>query len=411
MSRTLQFKRYANTTVASTTGANGELIIDLTNQTITVHNGSKVGGTRLATESYVANTINAFSAYANSDLLLTQAAFNKSNTASNTAISAFTKANSANILAQSAYGRANDSPNIFIGTNSFAVAPLGSLYFGSNTGIDIVGTTGSILYINSPQNLRTNGTPTFANVTTQNLKFSGGGSILGNVAQNQITLTSNAISDLSGFTAYGSSIAQIYANTFIQLVANTGGVVTSVWNFNTDGSITFPDNTIQRTSAEVGFAKANVANTTAEAGFSKANLANVLAQSAFTQANSANILAQAAFNTANNVSNGRTQSAQSTTYTLQSSDAGKYFYYTHSANVILYLPWTSNVSFANGTTIMIYSQNTAALANVTVTPNVNVSLFTAGNTLSGSHNVNPYGVATLTMVKANTWFMTGFGIN
>jgi hypothetical protein len=204
MSRTLQFKRYANTTVASTTGANGELIIDLTNQTITVHNGSKVGGTRLATESYVANTINAFSAYANSDLLLTQAAFNKSNTASNTAISAFTKANSANILAQSAYGRANDSPNIFVGTNSFAVAPLGSLYFGSNTGIDIVGTTGSILYINSPQNLRTNGTPTFANVTSNNFYT--------NTGINLFTFANAAYSQANG----SISIIQLKA-----LVANT----------------------------------------------------------------------------------------------------------------------------------------------------------------------------------------------
>jgi hypothetical protein len=53
MSRTLQFKRYANTVVANTTGANGELIIDSTNDTITVHDGVTQGGNRLATETYV----------------------------------------------------------------------------------------------------------------------------------------------------------------------------------------------------------------------------------------------------------------------------------------------------------------------------------------------------------------------
>jgi len=126
MSRTLQFKRYANTIVATTTGANGELIIDLTNQTITVHNGTKVGGTRLATETYVANTINAVAILANSDLVLTQSAYNQANaaytlaqsafilantttgnTTVNIAIGAFTQANAVNVLTYSAYAYAN----------------------------------------------------------------------------------------------------------------------------------------------------------------------------------------------------------------------------------------------------------------------------------------------------------------
>jgi len=126
MSRTLQFKRYANTTVATTTGANGELIIDLTNQTLTVHNGTKVGGTRLATETYVANTINAVAILANSDLVLTQSAYNQTNaaytlaqsafilantttgnTTANIAIGAFTQANAVNVLTYSAYAYAN----------------------------------------------------------------------------------------------------------------------------------------------------------------------------------------------------------------------------------------------------------------------------------------------------------------
>jgi hypothetical protein len=58
MSRTLQFKRYANTIVATTTGADGELIVDETNHTITVHDGVTVGGTRIATEKFVNNVSN-----------------------------------------------------------------------------------------------------------------------------------------------------------------------------------------------------------------------------------------------------------------------------------------------------------------------------------------------------------------
>ena len=377
MSRTLQFKRYANTTVASTTGANGELIIDLTNQTITVHNGSKIGGTRLATESYVANSLNSFSLTVNSEIILTQAAFNKSNTASNTAISAFTKANSANILAQSAYGRANDSPNIFVGTNSFATASLGSLYFSSNTGVDIVGTTGSILYINSPQNLRTNGTPTFANVTSNNFYTNTGIDLFtfANAAYSQANVA-------SGAAAYNQ------ANT-ANLIANTAAA-----------------------NITVLFAIDGVQNTNIASAWSQANAANVLAQSAYTQANSANILAQAAFTAANNAAQTVPQNAQTATYTLQLSDAGKYIYYTQASNTLLYIPTTANVAFSNGTTIMIVSKTTSS-ANVTVSPNTGVSLYLAGNTTSASRNVTTYGMATLILAdkNANTWFINGTGVS
>jgi len=81
MSRTLQFKRYSNTALLSVTGAVGELIVDTTNDTVTVHDGTTAGGTRLATEAFAGR--NSFS----------QAAFNQANTAGTTANSALTLAN------------------------------------------------------------------------------------------------------------------------------------------------------------------------------------------------------------------------------------------------------------------------------------------------------------------------------
>jgi hypothetical protein len=85
MSRTLQFKRYSTVALANTTGANGELIIDSTTDTVTVHDGSTVGGTRLATELYArgqANTTVAQDAYnqANTATDLAQSAYNQANT-------------------------------------------------------------------------------------------------------------------------------------------------------------------------------------------------------------------------------------------------------------------------------------------------------------------------------------------
>lgn len=88
MSRTLQFKRYANTVVANTTGAAGELIVETTNNIVTVHTGNTAGGVRMASETYVINSSSLVFTYAS-------AAFNSANAASNTASLAFNAANTA----------------------------------------------------------------------------------------------------------------------------------------------------------------------------------------------------------------------------------------------------------------------------------------------------------------------------
>jgi hypothetical protein len=104
------------------------------------------------------------------------------------------------------------------------------------------------------------------------------------------------------------------------------------------------------------------------------------------------------------------QNAQSTNYTLQLTDAGKHIYYTQASNTILYIPTTSNVAFANGSTIMIVSR-TSSSANVTVSPNTGVTLHLAGNTTNASRNVTTYGMASLIQVDTNTWFINGTGVS
>ena len=248
MSRTLQFKRYANTVVANTTGAAGEIIIETTNNIVTVHTGSIAGGVRMASENYLANVSNILFTHAN-------AAFN------------------------------------------------------------------------------------VANVAAANISF-----------------------------IYGVNAVQ--------------------------------NNSI------------NVASNTAQYGFDKANSANVLAQSAYNQGNIAFGHANAAFNSANTLTNSvgiLTQNAQNTNYILSSSDVGKHLYFTQSTSVNLYIPWSSNASFSNGSTITVVSRTTAS-ANVRVTPNTGVSLYLAGNTTSTTRNVSTYGVATLLQVAANTWMISGTGI-
>lgn len=97
MSRTLQFRRYNSATIANTTGANGELIINSTNHTITVHDGVTPGGYALPTFSDIGTSgVDQFARNtANSATSLAQSAYNYANTISATGIDQFAR-NTAN---------------------------------------------------------------------------------------------------------------------------------------------------------------------------------------------------------------------------------------------------------------------------------------------------------------------------
>jgi hypothetical protein len=147
---------------------------------------------------------------------------------------------------------------------------------------------------------------------------------------------------------------------------------------------------------------ATLSYTQANAAFLAANTPSNVANLAYAQAN-------AAFAAANSASTTIPQNRQSSNYVLNLTDAGKHLYYETSSNSIVYIPDTSNVAFGNGQTVMIVSR-TSSSANITVSPNASVSLYAAGNTISGDHNVTSYGVATLMQVSANTWFIAGTGV-
>jgi len=53
MSKTLQFRRYHSSNTDTIVASNGEIIVDLTRKTLSVHDGVTAGGSRLATELYV----------------------------------------------------------------------------------------------------------------------------------------------------------------------------------------------------------------------------------------------------------------------------------------------------------------------------------------------------------------------
>jgi hypothetical protein len=133
MPRTLQFKRYGSATLANTIGANGELIINQTNKTLTVHDGITPGGFVVSANT-IPNADSFARGTANSATTLAQSAYNYANTLPTTSVDSFARntangsatsaqtahntANSATTLAQSAYNYANTLPTTSI--DSFA---------------------------------------------------------------------------------------------------------------------------------------------------------------------------------------------------------------------------------------------------------------------------------------------------
>ena len=367
MPKILQFKRYANTVVAGLTGANGEIIIDSTNQTITVHDGVTVGGKRLATESYVANNTAAGGTSP-------QAAFNQ--------------ANAATSLAQSAYNFAN---TIVSDTQVDPVARTTSNTASNNiTIISGVNDTQNTR-INSVETINTNQNTTISIIQgvdlTQNTRLDGieGTNTTQNTRINSIE-TINTTQNTNITTANNAAWAG-----FAQANVTVGGL----------------------TSANANIALLQGAMTTANA-----NIALLLGiqttQNTWISSNASALLVIQGVDLTQNTNITAAaqtipQNAQSTNYVLQLSDAGKHIYYTQASNTTLYVPTTANVAFSNGATITIISR-TSSSANVTVSPNTGVSMYFAGNTTSASRNVTTYGMATLIQVAANTWFINGTGV-
>lgn len=102
MSRTIQFRRLGTATLANTTGANGELIINNTNKTLTVHDGVTPGGYALlnsATDNNIDQVARNTANTATSNIIILQGV----NTTQNTNITSATN------LAQAAFNAANNA--------------------------------------------------------------------------------------------------------------------------------------------------------------------------------------------------------------------------------------------------------------------------------------------------------------
>jgi hypothetical protein len=185
------------------------------------------------------NTIYLGAVTLTADKITTTAAVaNASYAQANTAT---TNAATANTLAGSAFAKAN---------NSYDVA--NAAYNKANTG------TSQLVNGDSTVSLSANG----------NLTVAGPISGLGNAKLDFTTYGANAAyltttSDDTTALYMGLVSAELYAHTNVQIRANTGGVSQN-WTFNEDGTLTFPDSTVQTTAAT---------NDVANAAYAQANTA------------------------------------------------------------------------------------------------------------------------------------------
>ena len=218
MSRIIQFKRYGTAALANTIGANGELIIDVTTRSITIHDGVTAGGFGAILDVFSRATSNLAYAKANSANVLAQTAFDRANSANVLAQTAFDRANSANILAQAAFTQANTSaqtvPQNAQTTNyTLQLSDAGKhiYYTQSSNTILYIPTTSNVAFSNGTTIMIVSSTSSNANVTVSpNTGVS-------------MYLAGNTTSASRNVTTYGvATLMQVAANTWF---INGTGVV------------------------------------------------------------------------------------------------------------------------------------------------------------------------------------------
>jgi hypothetical protein len=243
-------------------------------------------------------------------------------------------ANTANIQILRSY--ANSSPTTLLDGQLAFSFKSNTLYIGSNTGSVIAisdqATANLAKQLANTKVSKSGDTMTGSLILSgegTDLKFSSGSSLVGNEANNLISIKANANNDITGVSAYeyDGGVVQLYSNNRVEIITDTGAAG-ALWTFGPDSSLTFPDGSKQyvaydATYAQGAFAKANSAsaNTVITQGVDATQNTNIiaaasLAQAAYNTANAAgsNQTVIAAFNQANTAYNVATSASSNTTY-------------------------------------------------------------------------------------------------
>lgn len=93
--------------------------------------------------------------------------------------------------------------------------------------------------------------------------------------------------------------------------------------------------------------------------------------------------------------------------TVSTSDAGKQYYSTSATPLTLTIANNASQAFQTGATINIINQGAG---NVSVLRGTGVTMYLAGNSTSSDRTLTSYGVASITKVATDTWFISGVGL-
>ena len=100
---------------------------------------------------------------------------------------------------------------------------------------------------------------------------------------------------------------------------------------------------------------------------------------------------------------GLPQNAQTASYTLALSDAGKHISITTGGVVV---PANGSIAFPVGSTVIVYNDS-ASSQNITITTD---TMYLAGTATTGTRALAQRGLATLVKVAATTWVASGAGL-
>jgi hypothetical protein len=206
MAKTLQLRRYPTSTLTNITGANGEIIIDTTLKTVTVHDGSTVGGITLARNSDLANAVSNITfdtVQANAAYIQANAGFIQANAGFIQANGAYSVANDAYILAANSYIQANAG---FIQANTSYILAANSFIRGNSAyalaANSYIQANSAYARANNSINANTGGTITGDLNVTGNLTIVGTTTTVNTIS----VITTDSLISLASNNIYGDAL-------------------------------------------------------------------------------------------------------------------------------------------------------------------------------------------------------------
>jgi hypothetical protein len=153
-----------------------------------------------------------------------------------------------------------------------------------------------------------------------------------------------------------------------------------IWAFNANGTLTFPDETVQ-TTAWTGTVTGTI---------------SAMAAAGSTETTAAGLGYI-----------GMPQNTITTSYTLVAGDQGKHIYVTNAGQTIT-VPANVTTAFPIGTTIAIIAGPTANPVTIDIESD---TMYLGGVGSTGTRTLTAYGMATLVKVDTTTWFINGSGLS